>query len=73
MHQFVMYDLGDLLTWCDRFGDGLAGCLFLLADKVACHWQRNVCLEQRDHLARGGLHVIFGQRTLFVQPIKDAG
>ncbi len=70
-----MDDLDDLLAGGDRFGDGLSGCLFLhRLDEIARDGQRHVGLEQGDaDLAQGGFHVVFAERALFGQAVKDAG
>ena len=69
-----MDDLDDLLTGRDRFCDRLP-CCFLLDgfDKVARDGQRHICLQQRDpHLSQRGFYIIFAQRALLGQPVKDA-
>ena len=73
--QRVMHDLDDLLAGGDGFGDCLTGGLFLnRLDEIARHGQRNIGLKQGDtHLTQGGFHILFGQRSLFCQPVKDTG
>ena len=71
--QRVVHDLDDLLAGCDRFGHRLAGGLVLhRLDEIARHGQRDVGLQQGDaHLAQGGFDVVFAQRALFGQAVKD--
>ena len=72
--ELVMDDLHDLLARCHRFGDGLAGGLFLYGfHEIARHRQRNIGLQKRDpHLAKRGLDVVLRQRALFGKPVEDA-
>ena len=69
-----MDDLDDLLAGGNRLGHGLAGCFFLdRFDKASGDGQGNVSFQQCDaHFAQGGADVIFGQRALFGQAVKDA-
>ena len=72
MHQLIMHNFHHLLARRDRFGDRLAGGFFLHCfDEIAGHRQRDIGLKQGNaHFAQGGFHIIFGQRTLFGQPVK---
>ena len=73
--QFIVDDLDDLLARRDGFCDGLAGGLFLHGlDEIAGNGERDVGFQKGDaHFAKGGFDVVFGERTLFGQPVENTG
>ena len=71
----IVDDLDDLLARGDGFRHRLAGgLLFHPPDEIACDGERDIGLQKRHaHLAQGGFHVLFGERTLLGQPVEHAG
>ena len=73
MYQLIMNDLYDLLARRHRFCNRLPGGFFLDGlHKITRDAQRDIRLKQgNSNLAQRCFNVVFGQRTLFGQPIEN--
>ena len=71
--QLVMDNFDNLLTRRHGFGDRLTrGFILDGLDKISGNRKRDICFQKRDaHFTKSSLYIIFRERTLFGQPIKD--